>query len=186
VISNFSWLILSTLVKIKFLLAFVVVLLFSEQINAQTPPPNIVGTIFVTHDAIIFSDSTNISAKIIVLNVECPKKKLEFQNTKPNSQKREIAKSFIKKDKTVAIPVGKPKVIFSHSQSNQDLKIGGVFGNNNSIQNPNPTCKSELVFHYQALNIPVFIHLEKIYTEEFSLSSESSKALFCRPPPYKS
>lgn len=145
------------------------------------------GVIFVSKDAVIFSEGTTISGKMLMMvNSNSIEKKNEPQKVRTESGKKSLSKSLIKKKKTIIVAKNKPNRVFSDTPSNQDLQNEIGFAKNFFAPNQNPTFNSELTFHCRALNIPIFVHLEKKYTEEFSLSSEFSKALFSRPPPYES
>lgn len=141
------------------------------------------GVIFVSNDAVVFSDNAIISAKIVLLNSKISQSKKTMQSAEKNSGKNSLSKSLSKKKKTNLFAKNKPYRVFSDPSSHQDLENQTVFRKNISINTQNPTFNSELTFLYSALNIPIFVHLEKIYTEEFSLSSEFSGTFFSRPPP---
>lgn len=186
IISNKIFLgILSAAVKIKFLSLFIVLLCFTK-IEAQSVQYTTDGIIFTTKDAIIFSDNIEISGKRVVVNSKEIQRKKKNQNIASSSEKNMISKSLIKKKKTIAVAQKKPTKVFSDTQSNHDVENDSVFGQNISIPNQNPTFKSEFIFYYRALNISIYVHLEKIYAEEFSLHSEFSKSFFSRPPPSRS
>lgn len=174
--------VLSATVKIKFL-SLLIVLLFTTKIAAQSVHFNTEGIIFTTKDAIIFSDNGAISGKIVFVNSKKIQRKKEYQNKANSSETKMISKSLIKKKKTIVVAQRKPTKVFSDTQSNHDVENESVFAQNISIPNQNRTFKNELTFHFKALHIPIYVHLEKIYAEEFSLSSQFSKSFFSRPPP---
>lgn len=136
------------------------------------------AVIFVQNGAILYTDK-NISSEIVyqkqIKSEKRLAKKTEPKKTVPALQKKE--------NKIKTTESNNPEIFFTDAHS--DKHILSRSGSNFVFVLPvyNTISIKQVAFHYTQLNIPTYLYLEKIYSEEFSLSSEHSKSYFSRPPP---
>lgn len=157
------------------LVLFVFCFVFSLNFYAQEQQ-----TIFVTGDVQIVGLDENI--KIVNYNKDEPAKPVVSKKSVA-SKKTFVNKKANPKQNIIKIKQ-KPSEFIANTNSDQHILCNSGSDHSVSTTNPNPTIKTKLTFHYRELNIPIFTHLEKIYFEEISLSTEFSKFFFSRPPPF--
>ena len=137
------------------------------------------GIIYLQNGAILYSDK-NINAKIVYVKTPPSEKKVVKKATV-----KAITIALEKKQKQIKIKESsKPEIFFTNQRSDQNISSGSIAKSFcSTIVSNHVLLKNEVSFHYTEINIPLYLYLEKIYSEEFSLSSEHSQSYFSRPPP---
>lgn len=155
----------------------------ASALEVDVPQQDQQAVIYVSENAVVFGAEEASNATIVKINAP-----IEVKHSKL------AADSKIKKEIAVATtepinPAGhlpklsKPKFVFRSSASDQSFGAGSISNTAKSVINPTFFAKNVLVFHYTALNIPIFSYLMSIYTADFSKTAALSQFLFSRPPP---
>lgn len=161
---------------------FFVLFLFIFQIFSSQES----SKIFVTGDVVIVGLDDNEVVKISSFDDSKLEPKHATQ-TKKIIPKKSLVKKQLKPTSKIAHKIIKTKnnhnLFFSNTNSSQTFVFNLGHERSLSTINPNFSSFGELSSHYKELNIPIYIHQEKMYSEDIIKSSDFSLFYFSRPPP---
>ena len=143
--------------------------------------------LFVTGDVVIVGLDENIEVVQINSGKDSYLEPKHATQTKKIIPKKSLVKKQLKPTSKIAHKIIKTKnnlnLFFSNTNSSQNFLFNLGHGRSLSTINPNFSSFGELSFHYKELNIPIYIHQEKMYSEDIIKSSDFSLFYFSRPPP---
>lgn len=165
---------LNTIFKGKFLFSLFFLISYQFAFTQEK------AVMYLTGDAQITGLDMSIEIiRITPKNVSKSTSQLVVQKTIP---KKQALKSIEKKQKAIKLNHA-PTKFYTNTTSGNGFVSNGTKDHKSFIRETKSFSRFELVFHFKELNIPIFIHLEKIYKVEYAISSEISRSFFSRPPP---